>query len=148
MNKFIKQKSGLIFIAIFQVVCFFQVTSLIHLHHTHTADGFQIILSFHPVYCHTPNHNDYHHNDNNPDDHHHENNNHPRDNHHELDLTFVKSRLGKVHILSAEFSFLSSVVTLNKPEFSSNTPTIYCYVASKKIFSSSIFSRSPPYPFC
>lgn len=139
MNKFIKQKSGLIFITIFQVVCFFQVTSLSHLHHTHTADGLQIILSFHPAHCHTTNHKDFHH---------HDNNNHPRDNHHELDLTFVKSRLGKVHTLSAEVSFLSSVVTLNKPEFSSNTPTIYCYVASKIIFSSSLFSRSPPYPFC
>jgi len=138
VNKFIKQKSGLLFIAIFQVVCFFQVTSFIHLHHTHNADGLQITLSFHPGYCHTPNHNNYHHDDNN----------HTRDNHHELDLTFVKSRLGKVHTVSAEFSFLSNVVTLNKPEFSSDTPIIYCYVASKKIFSSSIFSRSPPYPFC
>ena len=131
-------------IAIFQVVCFFQTTSCIHLHHTHNDDGSQITLSFHQVYCHTPNHNDYH-----PDDHHHGDSNHyPGDNHHEIDVTFVKSRQGKVHTVSAEFSFQSKVDTLNKPEFSNNLPSIYCYVPSKRIFSSSIFPRSPPNLSC
>ena len=145
VNTFIKQKSVLLFIAIFQVVCFFQVTSTIHLHHTHNADGSQIALSFHPVYCHTPNHNDYH-----PDDDHHhdEKNHHPNENHLDHDLNFVKSRQVNVHTLSAEFYFHSKVVSLSKPGFSNNIPTIYCYVPPKRIFSSSVFSRSPPNLSC
>jgi hypothetical protein len=145
VNKLIKQKSVLLFIAIFQVVCFFQVTSIIHLHHTHNADGSQIALSFHPVYCHTPNHNGHH-----PDDDHHhdENNHHPGENHLNHDLTFVKSRLVKVHTLSTEFSFQSKVVSLTKPGFSNNVPSINCYIPLKSIFSSSVFSRSPPNLSC
>ena len=138
MNQFIKQSTVLIFVVILQIFCFFQVSSFIHLHHTHHEDGLQIIISVHPVDHHTPNHSDYHSNG------HH----HPSDDHHELDLTFVQSRLRKVHTLSAGFFFQSKVVTLIKPGSSNNIPSFYSYVPSKRIFSSSIFSRSPPNLSC
>ena len=134
MNKFIKQNSVLLFIAIFQVVCFFQVASFIHFHHIHNEDGYQIVVSIHPFDHHSPNHNDHH-----SEDHH-----HPSDEHHQINLSFVKSSLNKVHALSAGFYFQSTVVTLIRPGFTNNIPRFDYYVPSKRIISSSIFSRSPP----
>lgn len=138
MNQFIKQSAGLIFVTIFQIFCFFQVASFIHFHHIHDEDGCKIIISIHLVDHHTPNHDDDH-----SDDH-----QHPSDDHHESDLTFVKSRLGKAYTFSPGIFPQAKVITCNKPEFSNKIANFYPYPSIERIFSASTFSRGPPNLSC
>jgi len=134
MNQFIKQSSGLIFVTIFQIFCFFQTSSFIHLHHTHDEDGCKIVVSIHPVDRHTPRHSDYH-----SDDH-----QHSSGDHHKLDLTFIKSTPRKAGTFQVGVFSQSKVITLNKPGFSKRIANFYCYPSTERIFSASIFPRSPP----
>ena len=131
----IKKSNALIFAVILQILYFIPVCSFIHVHHAHSDDGLQIIVSTHPIDRHTENHNDHH-----SDDH-----QHSESDHCEIDLTFIRPTPRIVTELPTKLYSTASLVIQNKPDLSFIIQKFDLLLPQQKIFFSSISSRSPPH---
>lgn len=137
MVKFIKNKS-FPFILILNILYFTQIYPFVHFHHTHNEDGFQIVVSTHPIDRHTENHNDHH-----SDDH-----QHSESDHYDVDLTFIrqpKPTPKTVTDLPTRLYSTASVVILNKPDLSYIIQKFYSHLSSPRVLISQVSPRSPPY---
>ena len=134
MNR-IKKSNALFFAVILQILYFIPVCSFIHVHHAHSDDGLQIIVSTHPIDRHTENHNDHH-----SDDH-----QHNESDHCEIDLTFIRPTPRIVTELPTKLYSTASLVIQNKPDLSFIIQKFDLLLPQQKIFLSLISPRSPPH---
>ena len=134
MNR-IKKSNALIFTVILQILCFIPVCSFVHFHHAHNDDGLQIIVSIHPIDCHTKNHDDHH-----SDDH-----QHREMDHCDLNQTFIRPTPKIATDLPTRLYSTASVVAINKPDLLYLIQKFDSLLPQQKIFFPQISSRSPPY---
>lgn len=130
------KNKALTIISILQVLYFIQIYPLIHFHHNHSEDGFQVVVSIHPIDRHTENHNNHH-----SDDH-----QHSESDHYDVDLTFIRRPTPKIVTdLPTRLYSIESVVILSKPDPSYIIQKFYLHLSSPRILISQVSPRSPPY---